>query len=79
MGSSKEEEVWVHRRGLDIEIEESVQFCQKKMVIFDVMDAPKGNMAIRVRDYESVSPDRELGQKDENEEDLVESEDSPRQ
>ena len=48
-----EEEVWVHKRGLDIEIEESVQYDQKKRVIFDIVDAPKGNMAIRVRDYGS--------------------------
>ena len=54
--------MWVHRRGLDIEIEESVQFDQKKRVIFDIVDAPKGNMAIRVRNHRNncsvVKPDQ---------------------
>jgi len=44
-----EEEVWVHSRGLKMKIEESIQSDHKKRVIFDIVDAPKGNMAVRVK------------------------------
>ena len=44
-----EEEVWVHSRGLEMKIEESIQSHHKKRVIFDVVDAPKGNMAVKVK------------------------------
>ena len=65
---------------VNIKIEESVQFCQRKLVIFDVVDAPKGNMAVQVRDYKINCPDKELGQKiDLVGDDLEEGEDSPKQ
>ena len=44
-----------------MKIEESIQSDHKKRVIFDIVDAPKGNMAVRVRSCGndcSVKPDQ---------------------
>ena len=57
------EEVWVHVKGLEMEIQESVQSHHKMKVVFDVVDAPKGHMAVKVKSYGndcSVKSDRKL-------------------
>ena len=45
-----------------MKIEESIQSDHKKRVIFDIVDAPKGNMAVRVRscgnDCSVLEPDQ---------------------
>ena len=38
------EEVWVHGKGLEMEVNESIWSDHQKRVVFDIVDAPKGNM-----------------------------------
>ena len=52
------QEVWVHGKGLEMEINESIRSDHQKRVVFNIVDAPKGNMAVGVKSCGDNRPEK---------------------